>query len=132
MAKERKLTWNQKDYYTNYYPGKGCRCDARNEGECGCSKIDWTTIETIALRTQAQKLSWQPIETAPLDGTTVDLYYKDGGRETDCSYMEAMNGKKCWHSWGYTEQYGMRWYVIPYSGQPLAWKLIEEYVHEIY
>jgi hypothetical protein len=26
----------------DYYPGKGCKCGAYSESECGCSCVDWT------------------------------------------------------------------------------------------
>ena len=26
---------------SDYFPGKGCRCSAHDEGECGCN-VDWT------------------------------------------------------------------------------------------
>jgi hypothetical protein len=43
------------------------------------------------LEAEIERLRWQPIATAPLDGTEVDLWckpadYPYGGRATDCHY----------------------------------------------
>lgn len=32
--------------------------------------------------------NWQPIETAPMDGTIVDLWVKHHGRRTSCAYED--------------------------------------------
>jgi len=39
----------------NYYPGLGCECFARNEGECGCA-ADWTPREVYVLRKKVEQL----------------------------------------------------------------------------
>lgn len=33
----------------NYFEGKGCQCNARNESEC-CCDVDWTLKEVYVLR----------------------------------------------------------------------------------
>jgi hypothetical protein len=34
-------------------------------------------------------MTWQPIETAPKDGTLVDIWVTGKGRYTDCRWQEA-------------------------------------------
>jgi hypothetical protein len=36
----------------DYSPGKGCKCEARNESECGGCGADWTPIEVYRLRAE--------------------------------------------------------------------------------
>ena len=38
-------------------------------------------------------MTWQPIETAPKDGTVVDLWVRGRGRVTDCVWGEAISGQ---------------------------------------
>jgi hypothetical protein len=40
-------------------------------------------------------MEWQPIETAPRDGTVVDLWCKDGFRMTD-QWWDDSDGDACW------------------------------------
>jgi hypothetical protein len=35
-------------------------------------------------------MNWQPIETAPKDGTEVDLWVPDDGRFTNCWFMDGI------------------------------------------
>ena len=34
----------------SYYPGRGCRCAARSEADCGCPGVDWSPSEIYDLR----------------------------------------------------------------------------------
>jgi hypothetical protein len=39
----------------NYYPGKGCKCEARNESECGGCGADWTPTVVYEMRAELQR-----------------------------------------------------------------------------
>lgn len=39
-----------------HYPGKGCKCAARNADECACPKSDWRSMEHVALRNALNEL----------------------------------------------------------------------------
>lgn len=47
----------------------------------------------------AQSQQWQPIETAPKDGTYVDLLHEDGTRLTDCYWNAAICCWDCGGAW---------------------------------
>ena len=75
--------------YVQIYHDCGADCDncVFEEGKCDAD-ADFTTAEKVAALTAAlEELGggWQPIETAPKDGTVVDLLI-DGKRTIDCCY----------------------------------------------
>ena len=37
-----------------YYAGKGCRCSAQHEGECGC-EVDWTDPQVYKLQAKLKR-----------------------------------------------------------------------------
>ncbi|WP_136625089.1 hypothetical protein [Aureimonas flava] len=53
-----------------------------------------------------EPVAWQPIATAPKDGTTIDLWHEDFGRQADCYWGKSQHecgetGRYCdsdWHS----------------------------------
>lgn len=49
--------------------GKDCTCAAYGPSECACD-ADWTPAEVYRLRAAARG-QWQPIETAPSDGSRI-------------------------------------------------------------
>lgn len=56
-------------------------------------------------------MTWMPIETAPKDGTIVDLFI-DGGRLADCKFLDG-----AWHYW---TEYGEYQYDPDY--RRIDWK----------
>lgn len=49
---EAEAEMEQKMSADKYYPGKGCKCEARSSYECGCNDVDWTPAEVHELREQ--------------------------------------------------------------------------------
>ena len=47
-----------------YYPGLGCQCMARHQGDCACS-VDWTPSEVYELRGQFEELRIAVLNTIP-------------------------------------------------------------------
>ena len=45
-----------KTHAAGHFPGKGCKCAARNEDECACAKADWRPIQHVALRNALEEL----------------------------------------------------------------------------
>lgn len=45
-------------------------------------------IQTIIAAWNRRDGGWRPIETAPKDGTLVDLWYPEGGRFTDMTWRD--------------------------------------------
>lgn len=69
-------------------------------------------------------MDWQPIETAPRDGTKVDLWvvHSDGQhRHPDCIYMDAQteDGQDI----GWTVQMGFAVYGL--NGTPTHWMMVD-------
>jgi hypothetical protein len=52
-------------------------------------------------------MSWQPISTAPRDGTPVDLWHKHGFRETEVWWAD-----DCWSSCNEDDAY-THWMPLP-------------------
>lgn len=70
--------------------------------------------EIDRLRAQPQEVSvWRPIETAPKDGTLVDLLFRGNMRFTDCKWSG--------DAWWATEQYEPSVCVSHGISQPLYW-----------
>ena len=44
-----------KSKFDKYYPGLGCQCMARHQGDCACS-VDWTPAEVYELRERVKVL----------------------------------------------------------------------------
>ena len=44
----------------------------------------WKAWKARAALAQQEAQGWQPIETAPKDGTVIDLWHEEFGREADC------------------------------------------------
>lgn len=49
-------------------------------------------VRPVYTADQVQSTNWQPIETAPRDGTLVDLWLTDGRRETECRWSTSVGG----------------------------------------
>jgi len=50
----------------DYFPGKGCDCEARSSYECGCEGADWTPKEVYDLRGEVMALKAFAESTAHL------------------------------------------------------------------
>lgn len=67
----------------------------------------------------AQAPSWQQIETAPKDGTKVDLLYAyPRGRQNDCQWRQGdVYGEGGWYwsipQWGSQPGLGIDWHLLP-------------------
>lgn len=45
-----------KELSSDYHAGKGCKCAAHSQEECGCPDVDWTPREVYELRAENQRL----------------------------------------------------------------------------
>ena len=77
----------------------------------------YETIITAAK--EIPTISWQPIETAPKDGTLIDLFI-DGERYVDCRWGDPNQDMEDWASWyqRYTESWGS---AFPVDLNPTHW-----------
>jgi hypothetical protein len=78
-----------------------------NEAQEAAGMDDHVTL--LAWIRERRAEDWQPIETAPKDGTKVDLWIA-GKRETDCSYRE--------EAWGWADL------KVRIAGNPTHWRPI--------
>lgn len=54
VSKKMKILTEKK--LKSYFAGKGCKCAAYGESECGCPNVDWTDKEVYELRLMVKKL----------------------------------------------------------------------------
>lgn len=64
---------------------------------------------------------WRPINSAPKDGTRLDLWVEDG-READATWAEPKLSSlgPCWCRWAYDECFG--WINQAIGGTPTHWQ----------
>lgn len=70
-------------------------------------------------------MTWKPIETAPKDGTVIDLFYENYGRVTDCKW--------CNNKWSDKDDYGghISSISLPHEN-PTHWMNIPEAPDDIF
>ena len=68
-----------------YFPGKGCKCAAHDESECGCAGVDWTSREEHRFRDalEAIKADYEFCKDKPGFGDRASAYY-----ETVCAALQ--------------------------------------------
>lgn len=69
-------------------------------------------------------VGWNPIETAPKDGTEVDLWFpyaKGGYRVTDAKWMEMDFGRSSGPFYAWRHEWNPEFEREPLSGEPTHW-----------
>ena len=87
------------------------RCDMELE-DMGKNHVVWDMARAAV---EAIAPTWQPIETAPKDGTEIDIFTHHGERVTNAKWMR---GK--WMQWGRNDYGDATWVTI--TGQATHWK----------
>lgn len=92
----------------------GFECEAGPLTNCG----EWRYLKELCSGPAGSLepgycIGWQPIETAPKDGTLVDLVFRGPIRITDCKWSEG--------EWWQTEQYESYVCVSNGPAQPTHW-----------
>jgi len=52
-----------------YFPGKGCKCEAKSAADCGCD-VDWRSVREIELEQNALRVDEFVYETAVYCGSS--------------------------------------------------------------
>lgn len=73
--------------------------------------------EVERLKTRLSNIDWQPVETAPKDGTLIDLWFGIGGREADCRWNMVRNW---WERRVADESFKTAWIAIDIG--PTHWR----------
>lgn len=77
------------------------------------SEIAWANGHYMATVTNAKSQQWQPIETAPKDGTEVVVVDVDGDR-----FIASSTDGKNWYDGAYPIYYPCHWMALPTPPKP--------------